>query len=254
MESFYSIIYFKTNALNDELLSLALFTGGEQGPRMYVSSKRMNLLKFLLAPEVYLSVKRNLNYFQEKIDKYRQDQKELLLFDPYYSKEELERISQETLGTLIYSLPVSVNEWMDEELHEKLVFSLLGEKMIKQKKASRSFMLSWRNTCNLSKFDHFEKNKLLTEVNKEAVIPVKMDLYNDDSKIAVKGIDFSVSERLIYAKLQEVRLLASSLNGFAIYAVYEYPENPEAKDLLLHFKNKMKGIKWMEVEQFLKRF
>ena len=105
MESFYSIIYLKPNALSDEHLAVGLFTGGGEGPFLFLSESRMRLYKLITRKITYLAIQRLLYASKQKVDGYRGNQAELRLFDPLYSKEEFMKLKKMSKGTVVFSEP-----------------------------------------------------------------------------------------------------------------------------------------------------
>lgn len=127
MNSYYSIIYAKINSLTDEKLAVAILFGGGEGPFFYLSQKRLSLMQKLVDKDVYMGLKRNLKQFEKQVNEYRLSNVDLLLFDPVYSEEELNRISKLSEGMLLFSEPTTLNDWLDEELFKKLTEVFLNE-------------------------------------------------------------------------------------------------------------------------------
>src|SRR5690554_5013364 len=101
MESYYSILYYKTNVLTDERISIGLLAGGGEGPFMYISNARMNLLKKVIHPNTFLSVRRHLNALLSKVEYHRNESAGILLFDPVFSVEQMEILAQKTKNAIL---------------------------------------------------------------------------------------------------------------------------------------------------------
>lgn len=232
MESFYSVIYLKTNALTDEHLAVGLFTGGGEGPYFFLSEARLKLYKEITRKNAFLAIQRLLRGLKNEVDKYRGNQSELRLFDPLYSKEELMKVKKISKGTVLFSDPTVMNEWLTEEIHEKLVFQFLGvheKKMISKKSA---FHLQWKVHVKQPHFDVYSKNKQVREVKKDADLPILLDLYHLKKKEVVKMIDFDLKSTTLDKKLYELRLIAAIFKGHKVICVYPVPKTKKGQQLV----------------------
>lgn len=127
MDSFYSIIYYKSNPLTDELISVGLLAGGGEGPFLHLSEERIKLLKKILQPTNYTAIKRHLKSLKDKVDSNRKEQAGVLLFDPLFSAEKLKELASLVNGSILFSQPTTINEWLNEEFFQSLVTAFLGE-------------------------------------------------------------------------------------------------------------------------------
>jgi len=255
MESFYSIIYYKTNPLSDELLAIGLLAGGGEGPWFYLSKKRMRILKEVLSKSAFFALNRSLKGFQDKVSHYRQDQSDLLLFDPYFSIEEMTRIHKYLNGALVYSEPVVVNEWMNFTLYEQLVNSVLGES-IQQPTTAKTFLSQWREQVRAFDKETWKRNVIASELSFETIAPFKIDLWQTVENKLFKAIDFSKSEKINLQQIHEVVLLSqeSAIKEIDFHVIYEMPKNVEKKKFVKKWQQEIKDCKWLTIQQFLKSY
>lgn len=251
MDSFYAVLYIKTNNLTDEHLSVALLTVGSEGPRLYLSDKRLRLLNDILHRNSFLSIRRHLKAFQQQIDKYRNANKDLLLFDPVYTEQELNRLSKFSKKTIRYSTPVSVNAWMDLDTHQQIVLQMLGEKPIKMKTVKKSFYHRWRAHCNGNRYIEFRRNILSSKVKRKTESPIKLDLYSKDKKIIVKGLDFDTSSKNVLTRVNDLLVLGDDFVDFKLFCVYPTPRKKTGKNLLNEAKERLSlKIEFMSFAEF----
>lgn len=129
MESFYSLIYYKTNPLTDEMLTIAILAGGGEGPFLFVSKARMEALKKIMEPSAFLSLNRHLRALQDKVETNRNEYAGILLFDPVFSVGQLEELANHSKEAIVYSQPVAINEWMDSDFFVSFATAFLGEEV-----------------------------------------------------------------------------------------------------------------------------
>lgn len=132
MESFYSLIYYKTNPLTDEMFTIAILAGGGEGPFLHVSKARMEALKKILESSSFLSLSRHLRALQDKVDSNRNETAGVLLFDSVFSGEQLEEFAKHSKEAIVYSQPITINEWMDADFFMKFSTAFLGEETTEQ--------------------------------------------------------------------------------------------------------------------------
>src|SRR5690554_4318926 len=228
MESFYSIIYYKTNALTDELLSIGLLAGGGQGPFLFVSTARMELLKKSLHPRTFLSVNRHLKAIKEKIDKYRNETAGLLLFDPIFSNEQLTRLSKQTKSAILYSQPTAINEWLDAPFFEKLTKEFFGETVQRTFKRP-TFHLKWKAFYHSKRFELWEKDVLVNQLNPDVLLSVTVDLVNTKENKMMKGIDFDLGKSSLEKKIYEAELMHTAIPDYQLTIVHPTPRKDLGK-------------------------
>lgn len=238
MESFYSIIYYKTNTVTDEYLAIGLFCGGGEGPFFYLSDRRLKLLRDVLNRNKFIAIKKHLKAFQQKVNQYRESQTDLVLFDPNYSKEEFIQLKRKLKGSINYGEPTVINEWINESFFNKLVDKFLGEQIIKKPKR-RAFYLRWNATYSASQFDEFQKDVRLNELNPDTALTFKLDLVEKTRKEIFKGLDFDSSERNVRLKINELEIVKSLLFDYQIAIVYPKPRTKEGKEFLSYYKKAM---------------
>lgn len=232
MESFYSVIYLKTNALTDEHLAVGLFTGGGEGPYLFLSESRLKLYKEITRKNTFLAIQRLLRGLKNEVDKYRGNQSELRLFDPLYSKEELMKVKKISKGTVLFSEPTVINEWLTEEIHEKLVSQFLGEQKKKSVVKRSAFHLQWKIYVKQPQFDTYSKNSKISELTKSVDLAILVDLYHQKKKEVVKAIDFDLTSTTLNRKLYELNLFVTIFKGNKVICVYPTPKTKQGKELL----------------------
>jgi hypothetical protein len=232
MESFYSVIYLKTNALTDEHLSVGLFTGGGEGPFLFLSEPRLKLYKEITHKNTFLAIRRLLQGLKNEVDKYRGNQSELRLFDPLYSKEELVKLKKISKGTVLFSEPTVINDWLNHELHEKLVQQFLGEQKKKALPRRSAFHLQWNIYVKQPRFDAYSKNSKTNELLKGVDVAISVDLYHSKKKEVVKAIDFDMKTTTLDRKLYELNLLMVLFKGKNVICVYPTPKTKIGKEQL----------------------
>lgn len=232
MESFYSVVYLKTNALTDEHLAVGIFTGGGEGPFFFLSEARLKLYKEITRKNECLAIQRMLKGLKREVDKYRGNQSELRLFDPLYSKEELMKVRQLSKGTILFSEPTVINEWLTEEIHKKLVFQFLGVHEKKTISKTSNFHLQWKVYVKQPHFDEYLKNTQVREIKKDADLPILLDLYHLKKKEAVKMIDFDLKSTTLDRKLYELSLITTIFKGHKVICVYPVPKTKIGQQLV----------------------
>lgn len=232
MESFYSIIYIKSNALTDECFSIGLLSGGGEGPFLFLSEKRLRLFGDLIHRHSFLSIRKTIRGLKAKIDKHRESQAGLLLFDPHFAKEKLDEICAKSNGTVLYSSPTTLNDWLTHELHQKLVLEFLGEKSsVPQNR--HGFQLQWRAWCKQQEKEGGRRNVPLEDILKQSVdFPFLVDVWIPKSKSILKGINFDVKEKSRERHLFQLSVLLSVSRKYKIICYYPAPRTKEGKAAL----------------------
>jgi hypothetical protein len=250
MESFYSIVYYKTNALTDELISIGMLAGGGQGPYLYISTARLELLKKILHPNTFLSVKRHLKALNEKVDIHRNESAGILLFDPVFSVDQLEALSKRTKSAIVYSQPTTINEWLDPVFFRELTHSFFGESN-KQNINKRSvFHLKWKAFYHANKFQAWEKDLAISDVLPDSPLSLKIDLIHTEEKKMIKGIDFDLSKTSLNRKLYETELIVNALPNYSMTVVYPAPIKNSGKAVFEEIQQKYSKIDFLGFSQF----
>lgn len=250
METFYSIVYIKPNTLTDEHIAVGVFMGGGEGPYFYLSDKRLRLLNNILHKNTFLSLQKQLKYLKQKVDNYRKSNKELMLFDPHYSQEEFSRLNKITKGTIRYSEPVSVNEWLNEEFFNRFIQKVLGEKVTKSNRNRPVFQFKWKAFYHSNRFLDWEKDIPINELNTKVDLTFKIDLINHSRKIAVKTIDFNLSQVNISRKKFELETTDQLLSDYKMICVYPVPVTKSAKSFFQSTKVTLKHITFVKFSEF----
>lgn len=250
METFYSIVYIKPNSLTDEHLAVGVFLGGGEGPYFYLSNKRLALFKNTVHKNTFLSLQRHLKSLKQKVDNYRKSNKELMLFDPHYSQEEFLRLSKKTNGAVKYSEPVSVNEWLNEDFYNQFIQKFLGEKTSKPTQIRPVFHFKWKAFYHSNKFIDWDKDIPINEINDKVDLTFKVDLINHSKKIAVKTIDFNLSQANISKKKYELETIAQLLPSYKLISVYPRPTKKSAKLIFESTKATLNHISFIKFTEF----
>jgi hypothetical protein len=253
MESFYSILYYKTNPMLDEHVAIAIFLGGGEGPWLHISSKRMKLLENLLHRNTFLTIRRNIKALKEKVDNYRETKPDLLLFDPHYSKEQLQELAHQLKGALIYAEPTVVNDWMDERLKNEMVKTVLGEAVMPKVKRSAPFSLLWKTFCNSKRFVEYKKNFPLNLLNAESLASIELHLLEEINKTIIQGISFDVKKETVRLKLRELTIIQNDSKGYTINVVYPKPKTKQGLSLLDSALKNMEGFNFIDFTAFKKQ-
>lgn len=250
MESFYSIVYYKTNALTDELLSIGLLAGGGQGPYLFISNSRLDLLKKTLHPNTFLSVNRHLKALKEKVDVHRNESAGILLFDPVFSVDQLDALSQRTKSAIVYSKPTTINEWLDQVFFEKLTQAFFGEHKKKSVAKRPVFHLKWKAFYYSNKFQEWSKDIAISSVIPDSVLNLTMDLFNHQERKIIKGIDFDLGKTSLNRKLYETDLIVSAFPNYDLTIVHPSPKKNTGKTAFEETKKKYNKIDFIGFTQF----
>lgn len=252
MESFYSIIYYKTNALTDEMVSVGLLAGGGEGPFLYVSNARMDLLKKVLHPNTFLSARRHLKFLSEKVGKHRNEAAGLLLFDPVFSVEQMETLSQRSKNAIIYSQPVTINEWLDVKFFAELTQSFFGEIINVEPKKRPVFHLKWKAFYHSTRFKSWERDLQISSILPSSLLSLTIDLVNKKDEKIIKGIDFDLSEARLNSKLFEVELIINALPQFQVTIIHPAPKKKKGKSVFDATREKYSKLVFQEFSEFKK--
>ncbi|HLW30228.1 MAG TPA: hypothetical protein VKX29_05160 [Brumimicrobium sp.] len=250
MDSFYSILYYKTNALTDELVSIGMLAGGGQGPFLYISNVRMELLRKSLHPNTYLSVKRHLKALKEKVDNHRNESVGLLLFDPVFSVEQMEVLSNRTKSSIVYSQPTTINEWLDIAFFEKLIKSFFGDTVKSNINKRPVFHLKWKAFYHSNKFKNWDKDISISALVPELALGITIDLVLHQEKKIIKGLDFDLSKSSLQKKIYEIEVIRNSLPNYNFTIVHPTPKKQSGKDAFLESKLKNNKIDFLGFSQF----
>lgn len=229
METFYSIIYVKTNAITDEQIAVGVFLGGGEGPFFYLSQNRLRLLKNTVHKNTFLSLQRHLKSLKQKVENYKNSNKELMLFDPHYSRDEFSRLNKVTKGAIKYSEPVSVNEWLNESFFDQFVHTVLGEKTTTSNRKRPMFHFKWKAFYHSDQFEDWEKDVPINKLNSNVDLSFKVDLVSHSKKIIVKTIDFNLSKVNVSKKKFELETTAELLSDYKLICVFPTPLKKSAK-------------------------
>ncbi|PWH86915.1 hypothetical protein [Brumimicrobium oceani] len=250
MESFYSVIYYKTNPLTDEMLSIGLLAGGGEGPFMYVSNARLDLLKKILHPNTFLSVRRHIKFLQEKVGNHRNEAAGILLFDPVFSVEQMETLAQRSKNAIAYSQPTTINEWLDASFFAELTKAFFGENLKPVAKKRPVFHLKWKAFYHSAKFKNWERDLPLSKIIASSPLSISLDLAKPNGEEVMKGIDFDLSETSLNRKLYELELIVNALPKCDITIVHPTPKKNSGKELFQTTKDKFPKIVFRGFSEF----
>lgn len=249
MESFYTVIYLKPNALTDEHLAIGLFTGGGEGPYLFLSEPRMKLYKEITRKNTFLAIQRLLRGLKNEVDKYRGNQAELRLFDPLYSKEELLKLKKMSKGTVLFSEPTVINEWMNEEIHDQLVQQFLGQQKKKALPKRSAFHLMWKRYANQPHFDAYTRFATTKELKQGVEVAISVDLYHAKKREVVKAIDFDLKSISVEKKCYELNLLGTIFKEHTLICVFPSPKTKEGKERLILTQKDYPSVKFKKFRQ-----
>lgn len=250
MESFYSVIYYKTNALTDEMVSIGLLAGGGEGPYMYISSARMDMLKKVLHPNTFLSVRRHLKFLFEKVGKHRNEAAGILLFDPVFSVEQMELLSIRSKNSFVYSQPTTINDWLDIKFFSKLTESFFGETINLEAKKKPVFHLKWKAFYHSTRFKTFEKDYPISSILNSSPLSLSIDLVDLEREKLFKGIDFDLSESSLNRKLYELELIVNALPNYEMTIIHPTPKKKTGKSAFDTLQEKFPKLKFQVFSEF----
>lgn len=251
MEAFYSIIYYKPNALTDELLALGILASGGEGPFIHISRRRMDLLKKILHSSQFTSIKRHLGSLKKSVNDDRSAPNELLLFDPTYSKERLESLSERTKGALEYSPPVTINEWLNHGFFEELTAHFLGDRIDTKKTQRPVFQLRWKAFYRSNRFNNWRKDVPIEEFA-DSVIPFHADLLSQENKVIVKGLDFDLQPATVKKRIEVLRLAEASCKDYKMLVIHPSVRKKSGKAFLESMNNTVQHIELKKFTEFKK--
>ncbi len=250
MESFYSLIYYRPNSLTDELLVVGILASGGEGPFIHISRRRLDLLKKTIHSSQYTSINRHFKNLSRSVNADRKAPNELLLFDPNYSKERLEDLNKYTKGAVIYSAPITINEWLNESFFMELVKHFLGDPSSSVSRKKRPvFHLKWKAFCRSNQFDAWARDRKVSDL-KDLSLPINLDLFSDQKKQIVKAIDFDLKPDNVRRKIHEVLLVADVFKDFEIKLVYPGPRKSSGKELLKSIDGTVDNINLTKFTEF----
>lgn len=249
MESFYSIIYYRPNSLTDELLALGILASGGEGPFIHVSRRRLDLLKKTIHSSQYISVQRHFKNLSRSVNADRKAPNELLLFDPNYSKERLENLSRTTKGAVIYSDPITINEWLNTSFFEELVEHFLGDRSTVVKKKRPVFQLKWKAYYRSKKCSQWERDVDASSLG-EDILPINLDLVLRNDKRMVKSINFDLKPDTVRKRIHEIYITANAFKGWELTIVYPSPRKSSGKELFKSMEGTVENIKLIKFTEF----
>lgn len=252
MESYYSVIYIKTNPLLEEQVAVAILFSGGDGPWLHLSQNRLKLIESVLHRNTFLSLRRNLVAFKEKVDHYRESKPDLLLFDPHYSKEQLNEMVAKHKGTILFTEPTVINDWMDEQLKNKLVATVFGEKIKTKAKRKPPFSLIWKAYINGKKFNHYLKDTPLSDLNTASLSSIAIHLLDEQKKHIIQGLSFDLKKETVQMKLRELAIISNDCMDYKLDLVYPTPKTTQGKTYLEESKKQLQNVNFIPFTEFKK--
>lgn len=241
MDTFYALIYYRPNVMTDELLALGVLAGGGEGPFLHISRRRMDLLKKTIHPQTFNALQRRMKGLKKTVDEYRIGHTDLMLFDPHYSREKLEALHRESAGAVVYSKTVSINQWLDAFHFNQLVRELFGDRVLSSKKKRPVFQLQWKAFYQSKNCDSWKRDVLLSSIT-SVDLPLRLDLYQPDSKKIAKGLNFDLKPTTVKRRIYEIQLLAESLPDHEITIIHPVPQKDTGKSLFKSMKHTVPHI------------
>lgn len=232
------------------MVSIGLLAGGGEGPFMYISNARLDLLKKVLHPNTFLSVRRHLKFLHEKVGKHRNEAAGILLFDPVFSVEQMETLSQRSKNAIVYSQPTTINEWLDAKFFTDLTKSFFGENMNVFTKKKPVFHLKWKAFYHSSKFKSWERDLPVSEILASSPLSIAIDLVDLANEKIIKGIDFDLSETSLNRKLYELELIINALPRFDVKVIHPTPKKNSGKEAFEVIKEKFPKLGFLGFSEF----
>jgi hypothetical protein len=234
------------------MVSIGLLAGGCEGPFMYISNARLELLKKVLHPNTFLSVRRHLKFLFEKVGKHRNEAAGILLFDPVYTVEQMELLSQRSKNAIAYSKPTTINEWLDAKFFNDLTQSFFGEIINIQTKKRPVFHLKWKAFYHSTKFKTWESDIPISFILNSSPLSITVDLVDQKAKKLIKGIDFDLGETSLNRKLYELELIVNALPDFHVAIIYPIPKKKSGKVAFEVINKKYPKLVFQEFSEFKK--
>lgn len=245
MEAFYSVIYIKTTPLTDERIAVGILGGGGEGPFVYLSDAKLRLAQYHFDKAAGNNLKKQLRYFKDVAEQYREQRSDTLLFDPHFSVEQLQSISEKAKGAIIYSSPVTVNEDMTAEFFLALKEKIMGKETRKSIVGkTSSFKIEWKNwQKSMEKNETYQLNVDAAEISNIPSGLVKIPVYDIANKCCFFPWDTSDTERKQKTIISSIMLLNSQIPEVEIVTVVNQDkdiETLEKFEFTSEFKAKIK--------------
>jgi hypothetical protein len=221
MEAFYSVIYIKTTPLTDERIAVGLLGGGGDGPFVYFSDSKLRVAQYHFDKDASNNLKKQLRYFKDLAEQYREQRSDALLFDPHFSVEQLQSIGEKTKGAIIFSMPVTINEDMTAVFFSALKEKIIGKEMRKSiVDKTSTFLNEWKKwQKSIEKNDNYRLNIDAAEISNTITGLVKIPVYHIANKCCFFPWDSSATERKQKTIISSLMLLISQIPTLAIVLV-----------------------------------
>lgn len=235
MEAFYSVIYIKTTPLTDERIAVGLLGGGGEGPFFYLSSAKLRIAMLHFEKPVANNLKKQLRYFKEIVDQYREQRPESLLFDPHFSKEQLQSISEKTNGAIAFSMPVNINEDMTLDFFSLLATKIIGKEIRNTPVLKPSpFLMEWKNWQKYLKGDEaYQLNVDASEISDTLARLVKIPVFRIADQCCFFPWDTNVSDKKQKTIISALMLLSNQMPQATIVAVVHHKKDIKTLEKLL---------------------
>jgi len=251
MESFFIIIYAKTNRLSDERVAIGLLSNINSLPEFHYSDYKLAFALKQFKPEMARSIKRSLQLLKKDVNQYINGETSIPMFDQPYAIKVLEKLTLKKRGLLYFS---DIHELLKpiefKTLYEKYVYSdwKYADKYNVTKRAV-TFKSRFKQHIAHKRFKSFEVKKWIKDDEFPLLsVPVQVDLFRQKNGFTVfKAIDFELTENTVQQHIATFRMLIESLSEYSklnglskgrYYLVYENPKSDRKQALIKKVKDK----------------
>lgn len=265
MKNFYSLLYIRPNVLHDELILIGMIAGVSNQPHFYISEDRLKLVRKILRPNQFNSLKGSLNAILAEIEDLSRMPESLPLFDHPYSFSVIKKTALYKKNLLVYSDP---SEIVEPKLvkFEKLVHHIFNEqyKPFASEKKPKTFRSKWLQKQKEIEHNLVRKRTLSPSQIQTIFFPHQVDLLGcfDQSFVSFHCLDLEASPRTIEKNVFEYSRLVRGLEDLAKrrgykeghhFLIYESPKKKLAKELLSNLESDPnKTFTFLKIHEFEK--
>ncbi|MFK8046092.1 MAG: hypothetical protein AB8B72_11400 [Crocinitomicaceae bacterium] len=262
MDSFFTIIYIKTNRLSDERIAVGLLSNDNGLPEFRFSEHKLNFALKQFKPEMTRSIKRSLHLLAKDVNQYVNGETTIPMFDQPYAKKVLEKLVLKKRGLLYFSELFEILKPIEfKTLYEKYVFSDWKRSTEQKGKAGLvSFKSRFNQYVGHRRFQSFELKKWIKDDEFPLLsVPVQVDLFRQKNGFTIfKAIDFQLTENTVQQHIATYRMLIESLSAYSnmkglskgrYYLVYENPKSQRKQQFVQKVKANYKLFELIKMSE-----
>lgn len=243
MQSFFTIVYIKTNRLSDEQIAIGLLSNINGVPEFHFSNPKLSFALKTVNSNLLQPIKISLQRLKSDINKYINGEVSIPMFDQPYAKKLLEKLVFKKRGVLYFGDLITLDKDVAYEVLYHKYISKEFDRLAKNIKTKETFKKRFNRHITHKRYHSFLHKQWLSD-NEYPLLssPVQVDLLRQTSGFTVfKSIDFNLTESKIQQHIASFRMLIESLSLYSeeqglskgrYYLVYEAPKT-EAKVLLV---------------------